>query len=503
MFPDHHPIDTTSSHLQALELDPHQFNNLSKEQQRQKILEHWTYLCFTHHPRNDPSNYRNYSHFYTINAAYNTLTNSASPQRSHIDDYFSPITVIIPDTAFDLTQQEAIETRYQELKLEFSCLSTEEQKQAFIQKYLPFLNLAFSLAQRRTELNCERANYYHDRQTESFSNHVIREWRTLMIRIFGEEYLSDFQYRHAIATGELWPILATHKLCSPIKLIVATLSTIILALNASTNAVFKCIYNDILADLNRISPDDDEFFLFSLKISILIYLVGALQPITFLLFNLPKIAMLLECIASPMSRVVRPLATRMQCSNAFIAMTLFIAGSMLAYAFIYTSLLAYLTVLLPYLSVALSIRIYYELAILTITLYHIHPVAGIVQGLILAMQISSGISMLQTHAAPLSFNEERSFFLRQFATNIATHSMNQRLANNFTTMADEMASLPLPKEIVPQPIIDATLLGCDKATLSHRLFNTPKNAPCKKGETTNSREFTHNSGTEVNISSCF
>ena len=210
--------------LFLLELKPSDLQNLSEDEQYKKIRHQWMRLSYRYHPDKNLDNPLATQTFQKITEAYNSLKKEGQGEGKwlpEVNKYFIKRPMDIPETAFDLLLQENIEAAYNELKLSFLELKTESEKEAFGDHYASFLNLAQSLEEIQEKLNQKRVRYLFKQDTESLKQYVTREWRALIIRLFAEEYLDYFQYRHALASGELLPILASRKLLSPIKIFVA------------------------------------------------------------------------------------------------------------------------------------------------------------------------------------------------------------------------------------------------------------------------------------------
>jgi hypothetical protein len=184
-----------------------------------------------------------------VNIDYKNLISSAKKNRE-IDAYFTKQMVTIPETGFDLLMQEGVLTAARDLLKKFESLP-EIQKRPFAEGYAGFLSLADALEQKQPELHQLRLDSLREQLRESFSTLLVREWRLLIIQLFAEEYLDDFQYRHALAFGDLWPILASRKLLSPIKGLAAIIGSLDLLIRCGARHLLKKVYGMLgLSDTN-------------------------------------------------------------------------------------------------------------------------------------------------------------------------------------------------------------------------------------------------------------
>lgn len=484
--------------LAILELTASDLKGLSQENQNQKIRQQWLTLSYKYHPDKNTDDPLATQRFQNITEAYESLIKKKERGEkyfSEIHNYFISKDVTIPETAFDLLLQENIETAYNELKLSFLELRTENEKKAFGAQYTNFLNLAQSLEDVQDVLNSKRVNYLFKQENETLKTNFIREWRALIIRLFAEEYLDDFQYRHALATGDLYPILATRKLLSPIKIMVAVLNSISLIICSSGDYLSKVLLGRVLADFSHQFNAYKSGKLSVLKASVVaLKIIGTallfcspmyfVPTITFSAMGLPMIAATLELLASPVNKLIRPIAAYTKFPTFGITAFISILGAAALYAMISTTMLASALILMQYASLALRFYCLYGLAKLIHNMYKLSPALGIFQGLFCAstMLISMLISTPSTGLDPnLPVNIIANFFSILSANSIVYWG-NILLQQTNVALAKKMEVLPLPEEEVPDYIKKATLEGNKKATQSQRFFNTPKEAEYLKKE---------------------
>lgn len=263
------------SDLKILELSPTDLIDLSDEQKEAKIKVQYRRMALRFHPDKNKNDPQASEHFQKINAAYTALRRSNTECHSEIHTFSNHQEIIIPDTAFSLLLEENIEAAFDALNHQFRMLHSEQEKKEFRDYYGRFLNLAYSLEKKRTSLQANRGKYFYEHINAPLNSRVTYEWRNLIIRLFAEEYLDDFKYRHALATGDFTDILATRKLLSPIKAIVALLNTI----------------NLFLPMVILVPP--------------LLYFKPSLLK---LWINYNCISRFLEFLASPVNNIVRPIA---------------------------------------------------------------------------------------------------------------------------------------------------------------------------------------------------
>ena len=480
-------------HLQTLELKNSDVCNLSDQARKNKIRQQWLKLTLQYHPDKNPEKGSSYLKFIQINNAYQALKENSvySPEINH---YFTRKPVDIPSTAFDLLLQENIEARYNDLTTAFLALTTEEKRKAFGAHYAPFLNLAQSLEQIKDKLYHTRGTVYlYKKEHESLRELITQEWRRLIIRLFAEEYLDDFQYREALATGNLGPILATRKVLSPVKCFVALLNSFNLIIRSSASYYFNTAMTKIMTDFMAFftTIKDGRFNLKEMGIVLvemtgLALLIGLpfyfIPYIAFATFSLPMVATTLELIASPINRLIRPLAAYTGLSPIALTALLSAAGAVAMYGLVSTVMITSIVGLLPYVTLALSLYNLFSIARFTLTLYNKHPALGIFQGILIVSIIAVSI-IFPAPIDPSQTYDVIAMFTLTLWNSISLYWLNKLMSKTDSVLqAEKVELLPLPEEPIPEPIREATLLGYKKATQSHRFFNTPENADYLKKE---------------------
>lgn len=422
-----------------------------------------------------------------------------------IEKYFRLTPINIPSSAFDLLLIENILEQFEALKENFNRdLSTEEEKVAFGLTYGPFLNLAIALEKVQKDFHIERFQSLQRQQfEESLPERLTREWRSLIIQFFAEEYLDDFQYRHALATGELFPILATRKLYSPIKLIVALLNGINLVICSSTAYYFQKILHNLVGEFRLLYNSyrcDGEHRLrlgsilwWVLKILLLLVVITELISCTtiFVLctaLSLSFIANLLAVVACPINSLIRPLAA--YTGLPALALTGIVSSAALAGLYSIVAAGITLTSFIPLMRYTIfALEVYMVCATFTMIwkMYKLEPTAAyfmalwIIGSLVLSYFIPGPtINFDQVTPDTALVNGLALDLLSLLGYDISMASIiyfaNKTLDDPSVAMVKEGEMLPLPEQPVSQEIKDAVLLGHKKATLSHRFFNTPKDA---------------------------
>ncbi len=229
---------TDLENLRTMELHPNDLNNLSPQERQKKIRKQWLKLALKYHPDKNTASHEIYDR---IDTAYKELCNGSQDEGQYnetINSYFTRIDIAIPETAFDLLLQEEIENNYSALRRELNSLETEDEKRKLASEHASFISLAQSLEQQKDRLNQQRAHYLFEQENAPLYSKLALELRHLTITLFAEEYLDDFQYRHALATGVLSPIFATRKLFSPFKWLAAIINGAIIILSSTSYHFF-------------------------------------------------------------------------------------------------------------------------------------------------------------------------------------------------------------------------------------------------------------------------
>lgn len=472
-------------HLRTLELDPRIVDGLSPEDAGVLIRKNWSRLALKYHPDKNHNRALYAGLFNDVTEAYKALTEN-NVYNPVMNDYFDLHNVEIPPTTFDLLQEEIIEARYRELEQAFGQLNSEADKRAFCTHHAPFLNLAQSLGKIKDENNQERLGSLFAQEKESLISYLTREWRQFIIRLFGEEYLDDFQYRQALASGDLMPIFATRKLFSPVKWAVAVLGSLYIGTAYSLEYLFKQFVLGMIGDFVPLyhanSLDFKKIAVFALKLAglaaCLILPFYVVPTYAMMAFGLPMVMSLLKLIGSPVNLIIRPLATYTGLSPLLLTVLGAVLGAGAIYGLISLVALSSVLFLLDLATLPLVLYSLYGALTLVKKMYDIDPALGIVQGFIM------GASVLASFILPAPVIDPNSnetiniiaFFMTALSNSAAVYGANKLLDNVKEAQELEIEVLPLPKALVEDHIKEATLLDCKKATQSCRFFNTPKEA---------------------------
>lgn len=433
------PVVLNRADLQTLELDINQLEAMTPEQQEKEIKKAWKRLVLTKHPDKGGSG----AVFLEIQQAYNALTTGQATQCAtddmqayDIDNYFTKSVFNVPDDAFDMLMQEGVAEVFANLRGEFHKLRDEKAKRQFAAYYASFLTLAEELENRGAELTRIRANaLFYQQQEETLGEFMMREWKVLVIRLFAEEYLDDFQYRDVLANGSLGSILATRKLASPIKWLAL--------ITASLDLVFR-VTGDYVT---RGQAADFSF---------LIYFMGS--PISVINF-------FVELLATPVNTLIRPLANSTGVSPGVYTALLSGVGAGIIYGFmsgLLTLSFATIQLALPMVTVALNLYSIYVTYQTVKNLQEMGEADAAIQ-IALAFGIVILVNLIPTDLAVVDFL----FTVGSLCFFNAIKNLTEEKPIEF---------LPLPTQPISAELKEATLLGYTKANQSHRFFGTPKDA---------------------------
>lgn len=483
---------TQQENLNTLELRESDFittsGPLSAKMHQKKIREQWLKLALKYHPDKNHSP-ESLEIYYKIETAYKELTKKHQDNEVYneeINNYFTKVDMVFPDTAFDLLIEEEIEASYSALRREFYQLATEEEKQQFASEWADFFNLAQSLEQQQSRLNAQRTDYLFAQQNAPLYSRLTLELRKLMITLFAEEYLDDFQYRHALATGELDPILATRKLLSPLKWLAAFISSAVIIISTTSsyfflNYIAMPLMSEWLKIYNEISQeqwDIGAILFFSLKLLLLPVIITTpfifLPNLTYLAFSLPFLSTMANLLANPVNTIIRPLANYLELSPIMLSAAGALIFAASTFALFSTFSLATLSSALLPLSILLNLYGLIGLFQIIIKTYNINHALGIFQGALTVLLMIP--SFFIDYPELTSTTSLLLVFLCSLASASSIYYMNLFIDNIQNEVAAEMEVLPLPVETVPEAVKEATLQGAKKAQRSHLFFNTPKDA---------------------------
>lgn len=457
-------------------------NSLPEDEQRAKIRQRWLRLIVNAHPdKNNDSGANN--NFHAINDAYNALiSTNESNYPLDFDSYFNHEPMQIPKEAFDLRLQTLILDKFDELKREFLRLNQPKQKERFARYYSDFFNLAKSLESQQSSFNKFRTESLYQQQS-SLSLKLKREWRKLILMIFAEEYLDDFQYRYAIGTGDLPPILATRKLMSPIKLLVAFINSLILVVNLTIMHYLQKVMSNFFNDFSKIFNDYKQNTLNKIEVVLLLGIMAGFSALIMfiippqlyaIIITLPMIASILNIIASPVNALIRPVAMHYGLSTVKLtAMCSTVAGIAAYFLFSMVSLTS-ITTLLTLLTIPLNLYIIYQLTKIIKNMHTINPPFAYFMTISMCMDI---LTSLFVPTAEMIIDPVLNFIL-SFLTAALYRQCNVLLENPAELKAKEFEILPLPinSEDCPPKLQKAALTGINQQFYSPNFFHTDPHA---------------------------
>lgn len=437
----------SSYYLDKLKLKNTDLVNLSDKEQIQKICLQWMSLS---------SCAQNETEVETYTHAYHGLISPYDNTSTDIHNYYPHTHVEVHHAALSFSQREQIELSYQALLVEFSNLETEVDKQNFATRHREFISLANALRLTRKNFESFFAFYLqalYGKRLESLSGRIIYQWRLSMIRLFGIEGLDDFQYRNALATGQLMPILEKSKLYSPVKLLIAFVSSVIIVIQMSLNYVL------------------DWHSMLRIGFSLLSF-----HPIVMLLVQLPRISQILEMVACPNNQIIRPLCAYSQWSAPSVTALLSVAGLFIVYGVICTSLLTTLVSLLPYLQMMMLAYFLYSIGKLCVPFFRQSILEGmqflITFGLIFALVTSIKMYLANTiDATIITLPKDQS---KQWLTMLGLYSMLTVMTSMPEEPLAQIKSLPKACVVIPENVSEAIKTRYNKANLSSLFFNTPR-----------------------------
>lgn len=439
----------SSYFLEQLKLKKINLENLPENEQIHKIRLQWVLLCSRAKSDTDVAQYTRVYH-----ALISPDDNTPSPfLRYHLDTHV----IELPHVYFSFSQRGQIDDAYQELITEFSALETELDKQNFVTRHSAFINLAQALRRSRKEFEEFFASYLYclySKRLQPLKNRIIYQWRTAMIRLFAREGLDDFQYRNAEATGQLRPILENGKLYSPVKLFVALVNSLLIAISVSLNYFL-----------------DLHVFL-RLGFNLLLF-----HPVAILLVQLPIIAQILEMLACPNNQIIRPLCDYTKLSPKTVTALLGLCGLLTTYGLLYTSLFASLMSLLPYVQLIMLGYFLYSMGKLFVPFFRESPLEAIsfllYLGLFIGLLVSLQGYLATTMGTGVGLQKDQS---KQLLTVLRLYSFATILTTTQQDPLTEIEMLPAAHQAVPQSICEIVQTRYNKANLSHLFFNTLKDA---------------------------
>ena len=442
-----------SDPLEKLKLKRSDLSQLSENEKLQKIRWQWMSLCLQAKNRDEVNNYTCYYH--------RTFRKTEIPHS--IGSYFDQKNLSIPHTMFSFSQREQIEKSYHDLLTDFSKLSTETEKQNFATNNAEFLNLAQSLIKEDREFEKFLGLQLFSQNHKTLQTQIIEKWRIQMVRLYGIEGLDDFAYRQALTSRDLGLILSKDKLFSPIRLLVGIINSLILIITTSFD--FMLDYHETLRII----------------FNILIFA----HPSAIVIVQLPQIAKILEMLACPRNQIIRPLCAYTQWAPTTVTLLLSAAALAVLYIALYTTLLttfaAWFFYFIPKIFYAYNLyllsELWYELICKAFKTSFIHGCVTLsymacLSILLISIKLALNTEIKSNNVQPPSvFN----LFMGLYSV-FSFASIWIYGSQNMPILLDRLP-LSLPCQPIPETIRDTVLIKCNTANLSHRFFNTPKDAP--------------------------
>lgn len=469
--------------LEKLELSLTDLDNLSQEERQTKIRKQYWKLALRYHPdRNGGDETR----FKEIAEAYQEiLSDEEGGEYLEINRYFTVVDFELPKTAFDLLSREAINEAYEKLLADFRILASEEEKYRFARNYAAFISLAQLLKQEEQHLNAELGSYFLKQLGLPIWQKYQQEWRRLILSLFAEEYLDDFQYRDALVTGELWPLLATRKLLSPVKLLVALINSAILGITVVSSYLYaEKLLTPLVLEFRQCYEDFQQGNLnkwavaqIAMKIIGLIALVSlpmVFFPVaTTMILSIPLASSLLTILACPVNQIVRPLAQYTGLSPYAVSAALVLVLGTSAFLFISFFPITVLASLATPISIALTLYMLYGVASMIKKLYEISPPLALFQ--LICFILGGAVSLVAYFVFPVDMTPLMEIVLNLMGAAFI-YQGNRQLDNYKQEMAEQIEMLPLPEEVITQDIKYTVLQQVKTGHYSAKFFHTPKEA---------------------------
>lgn len=483
--------------LETLDITNHEFFNLSREQQLKKIQQQWIWLTILAYQGS------NFADFQRITEAYiNLMWSDLAPDPDSNNQLNlmlaqapsqHEVPPVLPLETFDLLMQNNMLEHYRRLKTEFVHLNTLEAKQRFLIEQGDFIRLAQMMLQSDFLLQShQRRIAQWMEQKRSLQQILVRDYRELVIRLFGEEQLDDFSYRQALATGDLLPILATRKLLSPVKWVAALFSCLSILV---TNTVSWWYYSNstpvyLLTHFSRQHVNYHQtgelsaMQIVNLILQCLVFLsvLKFAIDLAFFGFALGPMASCLEIIASPINQFIRPLAQFLGFSEDQLALfTLGLLALSCTALYVIAPLVTVAQVMLAVdwaTQLVLIFSMYHYLKLLA-AFYEKNPIAGVFLFLLLIANIALQLTLPSlTITLSNGYLESVLLFFVTLWINSEMSQLEQKVVDDFDEKALlETETLPLPVQNVSHEIQTTVKTTCTEATLSHRFFKTPVLAP--------------------------
>ena len=406
----------------------------------------------------------------------------------------------VPTSTFNMLMEEQVLAREEALFVAFSSLKTDAAKIRFFMEHLDFLKLANELRRASVLSNGLRLEQKL-KNGNRLKEILLERWRTEVIGIYGEENLDDFQYRHALATGNLYPILATRKLLNPIKL------PAVISFGLGLLSLSSLIYylSDILLPLLKSITDRSRMtrlqylstmskLLFNLSVvGLFSYLTFAYSPYIVIGLSLP---ILLQKLSCPINTFIRPLA-QYSGQSPILLSGLLIAAAVGAGVLAYGTTITVAT-LLPITLILFGIletyRQYLDIKLCQ-NAFKIDPLLGLLPAVNLVLNLIgiaaaivffySGFSLLlgtiSVSEPIIAFNMLLDAMVIRLAQTIFLNGLNQvalSVLNKDDIAINAITRSPEPKkdDVIPESVKTAYLKEIKTTYCSQQFFNTAKEA---------------------------
>lgn len=464
------------------------FNCLSEDEKKKCLRTQYYKLSQQYHPDKN-KNPDDTEVFLKIKDAYTRLCDGTATPKIGIEEYFVSKPLDFSNTDFDLLLTEEIHLTFEALKRQFNQLETEEDKRQFAGYYADFFNLAQAIDNNRERLSQVRDSYFLKLQDKTLKDNLRENYLELVICLFGEEYLDDFQYREALATGNLYPILATRKLLSPVKWLAGLACSILLFITTTTHYyVQEFMMKNLMPELFALIESNKEGNInyqllasFLIKTSILIA-----APIWLYLYHFTAIALLSsiplllhvsKTLACPVNNLSRPIANSLQVNPLLVTAALTLTVAAIPYVLLPLLLSSNILVVIPWITLTINIYTWYKEYQLYKTIEKLSPTLA---NLLIPFFISDIITDYIANMGNLnpSYGQQILAFLGSLSDLGTIYT-----AGNITELVSQnMDYLPPAEETVSDRVKKATLSGHKKALHSHRFFNTDPDAAWLKNE---------------------
>lgn len=438
-------------------------------------------LSLQYHPDKHKNNPKLTQRFLKVNEAYDALVKMDGLKPS-IFDMVSPVDFDIPLDCIDLRMEEQIEDYLDKIQGQFLSLSSQQEKQDFVDQHQSFLQLVDWLNKNRSVIDSNRLHQFSQLQeSPSLWDSIYFDWNQLLVKHFAEENLDDITYREAIMLGHYSHILALRKLISPLKWLSFLTCSLYDLLTITMMHYFALLIRSTYRDLLAIPSSWERVVPFLLNAAALVA-VSTIPfllvpwPYSMLLFTLPLVTRTLYCLANPINQIIRPVSNYFNISPIYAAIAVGLLGAFGSAAFLMLALSASSVTTLVVLSSVLGILDLIATVAIVKKLYEIAPDVAVMMGCVIA------VSYLLNLFTGISFQpsiETLSEALMLFVSSLSNLGMDALCYIGLSKLKDSQSelytTLPYPEERAPENIKQVVNNAVKKTHWSHTLFNTPIN----------------------------